>query len=116
VRFSQRKGLKPVRVDVQIESIDQELRNALWDGIFIVFHECNDHYSSYKSYIDTLYERMWHLYFKEPLDTIRDPWSRIRHVVMEGEWYEVYDIIEFIAKNFPIESKTEEFIDLCNQK
>lgn len=115
MRFSQRKGLKPIRCEIQVESIDEELRNALWDVIYMVFHECNDPYSNYRRPMTTLYERMWHLYFKEPLDTIRDPWSRIRNIVLRDDWFEVYDLIEFIAQNFPVQGKCETFTDLCNQ-
>lgn len=33
--FSQRKGLKPVKSVMQIDSMDSDLRNGLWNGLFI---------------------------------------------------------------------------------
>ncbi len=33
--FSQRKGLKPVKSIIQIDSMDTDLRNSLWNALSI---------------------------------------------------------------------------------
>lgn len=39
MRFSQRVGIVPVRVDIQRESIDQALRNKLWSALTLAFFD-----------------------------------------------------------------------------
>lgn len=40
--FSQRKGLKPVRDLIQIDSADERLRNALWNILYLVYLKANE--------------------------------------------------------------------------
>ena len=48
--FSQRRGLKPIKVGIQVDSIDNDLRNALWDAIQLaVWDKHKD--SSYHGYL-----------------------------------------------------------------
>jgi hypothetical protein len=111
--FSHRKGLKQIKCEIQTRSMDQDLRNGLWDAIYllIVKHES---YSS-DAFKDMLFSRLWHSYYKDPLDTIKTPWIRIRKTVLEGDWNEVYDMVEFIANNYPDETRCDDFVDFCNQ-
>lgn len=117
--FSQRKGLKPVKNVIQVDSIDEALRNGLWDAIKIY-------------YIDVIYERwlrdrnwkdlplkVWHSYFKKPIDTIPDKASsvieHIRKYFFSCEWYEIYDFIEFIISvTNRYDFSLNEFINFCN--
>ena len=34
--FSQRMGLKPIRTQIQIDSMDDDLRNSLWNNLTIL--------------------------------------------------------------------------------
>lgn len=61
---------------------------------------------------------LWWGYFKEPLDTLGKYWSRVRDKLrqyfFDCEWYEVYDFVEFVAQNHPVESTSEGFMQACN--
>ena len=104
--FSQRKGIKPVKSVMQVDSMDTELRNGLWNALTIFYWNQVKYHriSEYKS-IDILLKRLWHNYFKKPIDTLRDYWpdtyEEIREYFFNCKWYEVYDFIEFVANNYP---------------
>ena len=63
--------------------------------------------------------RLWHDYFKEPLDTLPNLWQTaydlLRKRFFNCEWNEVYDFIEFTAIFYPTPSRNEAFRDACNQ-
>ena len=111
MRFSQRKGVVPVRVELQRESIDQPLRNKIWTVVSITFFATKNDY-----YAGTDYEmpyvsvqRLWIHFFREPLDQIRD-WDRFKDqvralVLQKWTWYEVYDFLEAIAVEMGRERK-----------
>jgi hypothetical protein len=124
--FSQRKGITPIRTVIQADSIDDELRSRLWnalDGFYWHRVEPNPiggYRLSCNESIDTLFKRLWHNYFKEPLDTLNDDWPSTRKTMRDYfftcEWYQVYDLIEFIASNYPDEHArlNIEFMKFCN--
>jgi hypothetical protein len=111
--FSQRKGIRPIEKSIQRESVDGELRNRLWSCLKL---EIWDHYSpsDYMRNIDDesqrvlrLVQAIWLNYFKLPLDTIptfhqdhpKSAYEIIRERFFGGEWWEVYDFVEFVAKH-----------------
>ena len=122
--FSQRKGLKPVKAIMQIDYIDNDLRNGLWDALTLFYWDkmrtCY-HLSSEKD-INWLIRSLWHNYFKYPLDTLDDIWAhtynQLRNYFFDCSWNEVYDFIEFIANNYKDvygdTSVNEKFTDFTN--
>lgn len=126
--FSQRNGFKPIKDTIQIESIDTDLRNRLWDGLQLYYwdkvhkrfiSDINQNDSEYKVII--LLKRIWHGYYKQPIDTINNAWSAtysvIRQNFFEYEFFEVYDFIEFIANSYKngINDNTNiKFMEFCN--
>lgn len=119
--FSQRKGIKPVKKVMQVDSMDEELRNCLWNALSISYwKQVEDDWISNCEKIDTLLKRLWHNYFKRPIDTLRDYWpdtyKEIREYFFNFRWYEVYDFIEFIANNYPDESNklNLNLMNFCN--
>jgi hypothetical protein len=129
VRFSERYGYKKIRELVQIDSIDEPLRNALWSLLKIHIWD-NVHYASsmygggyYLSNESNrefkgLCERLWFHYFKKPLDQLDNKWTKVleqlRVYFFECEWYEVYDFIEFVANNYKKYKFREAFMQSCN--
>ena len=122
--FSQRKGLKPVKNIMQVDSMDEDLRNGLWNALTIFYWNKmkNNKFLSDVADIDFLFKRLWHNFFKKPLDTLDDYWTDtynlMRKHFFECAWYEVYDFIEFIANNrnntdYAI-LNNEKFVDFCN--
>jgi len=119
--FSQRKGIKPVKSVMQIDSMDSDLRNGLWNALTIFYWDqvIGVWISRYRRF-DILFKSLWLNYFKRPLDTLEDNWlntyKEIRKYFFNCEWSEVYDFIEFIANNYPYEydEVNPKFMDFCN--
>jgi len=119
--FSQRKGIKPVKSLMQVDSMDGDLRNGLWNALTISYwNKVKGHWISDYENINILLKRLWHSYFKKPLDTLSSYWpetyQEIRKYFFNCKWYEVYDFIEFIANNYPDEHNkvNPKFMNFCN--
>jgi len=116
--FSQRKGFRPITKVLQRESIDDDLRNRLWSGIKIALW---DNWSppdyGYQSEdckeVGKIVKKIWLHYFKQPIDTMprfdrdnpKSAYEIIREHFFEGEWWESYDLIEFLIKEIPAQWK-----------
>lgn len=125
MRFSERYGYKPVREIIQKESIDQELKNALWSIydrlIFANFRNSNRFNSSsiLGSNLEGLFLNIYMNLFHKPTDEIpqlfRSGIQRLKEYFMTCEWYEVYDFIEITLENYPnIPCKSEFFSKSIN--
>lgn len=106
MRFSERYGYRPVRESLQVDSMSSELRNSLWSvlqlNVWVQFG--HDPLRYYSTYVQELSTSFWLDYFKKPIDTLPNYASQIVDAVREYffacEWYEVYDVLEFVAGNF----------------
>jgi hypothetical protein len=126
VRFSERYGYKKVREIVQLDSVGEQLKNALWsllkihvwDHVRYTSEMYGGCFLSDNKEIKSLCERLWFNYFKKPLDTLDNDWSevlaRLRSYFFECPWYEVYDFIEFVANNYSRYQFKDQFIRSCN--
>jgi hypothetical protein len=122
--FSQRKGLKPIKSVIQIDSMDDDLRNGLWTALTIHCwnrihpNSLGEYYLSYDHDLETLVERIWMYYFKKPIDTLGNNWLGIRQGLRDHfyrcSWNEVYDFVEFVANNYPDQYVNSKFITRCN--
>ena len=120
--FSQRQGLKPVKEVIQLDSIDNAIRNGLWNGLTLYFWDLVSQYGSTQlsNRVDVawLVKKLWANYFKLTLDTLDDHWPTtlkyIKNYFYKCEWNEVYDIVEFVAQNFDREDAKRGFVDSCN--
>jgi hypothetical protein len=122
--FSEKKGLKPVRMGMQIKSMDDALRNGLWnmfdlcDWDQIRNSQVQDETLRYFDELRNLRQRVWLFYFKAPLDVQPRFWTDIRGSLREYffrcAWNEVYDFIEFVVANYEEEYRNEQFTVACN--
>lgn len=117
--FSQRKGLRKVRTAIQVDSIDDALRNRLWNVLKIYWDTMKyEQFIGVSPHMETLFTKLWHEYFKKPLDSMSIRWTdiyeEIRRYFFACEWYEVYDFLEFIANNYPGKERDERFMEACN--
>lgn len=104
--FSQRKGLKPAQKNLQLESIDQDLRNKLWSALQETVW---DQYNVFPRQIESTLRACWVYYFKEPLDTLphlhqsygKSAYKTIREYFFGSRWNEILDLLEFVGKNIP---------------
>lgn len=124
--FSQRKGFVPVKTVIQVDSMDDDLRNSLWNALTRYYWEkvrptiLAQYFLSDRqnSSLQTLFKRLWSDHFKEPVDTLADSWSKTydetREYFFDTNWYRVYDFIEFVANNHPDYSLNQRFMEYCN--
>lgn len=127
--FSERYGHKPIKEIIQIESMDEPLRNGLWSLLQV---HCWNHvrpssgiYGGYylndygNEEIQSLCQRLWFNYFKKPLDQLSNDWSKVlaqlREYFFECKWYESYDFIEFVCNNYDRYQFKDLFMKSCNQ-
>lgn len=119
MRFSERIGKKETKVEIQIDSIDQELKNGIWNILSRFINEPIKevqwmHHSNYKDLIDEI----WFSFFKEPIDQIPFSTDRvvqeIRKRFFTWNYLEIYDFIDFIASLNDSPFSSEEYINACN--
>ncbi len=108
--FSQRQGLKPVSQVAQVGTMNDELRNSLWNAMDTAFWSTDGfvygHHGSHGE-IEEFSHFLWSNYFKKPVDT-RPGYGRpgrgrmildsIREYFFGCEWHEVYDFLEFVVR------------------
>jgi hypothetical protein len=119
MKFSQRIGKMPVRISLQIESIDDDLRTRIWN--VIVEDLFSQNYS--EELEDRILKDMWIYFFNKPIDEIPS-YSGTGGIYPKGvkdwlkkwffntEWYRVYDLIEFLGE---LDAKLNlNFVNDCN--
>jgi len=117
--FSQKYGYKPVKNVIQLNIMDSDLRNGLWNALSISYWSKAGHTHALKD--DEIYpiiRDLWLDYFKRPIDTIPYSWGdtyqQIRKYFFKCEWFEVYDFVQFIANNYHSSSTNELFMKYSN--
>lgn len=104
MRFSERMGYKTVKTVLQLESIDDDLRASLWNTLdYWVFSQPNFKYSQHgKPAIEEFSKALWEFHFKKTFDKRPEGGAAIiafiRSHFFSCQWYEVYDLLEFVIK------------------
>jgi len=120
MKFSERMGLQPVKLELQVDSINPALRNRLWNVLQIEYWRYRAGYSLFDPVnyeLRDLCRKLWNKHFKAPIDQI--PTSpapaigQLRIFFFECKWFEVYDFIEFILNATPGGNRT--FSESCNR-
>lgn len=117
--FSQRRGFEVVSEVIQVNSMNQELRNSLWNvlsaNFFLEYSE--DIFSPTTVmycgvYVDSFIRFVWTNYFKLPLDHLSKLQSKVVEVILNlfqnGSWYKVYDFLEITLNYFKSSKLVEE--------
>jgi len=119
--FSQRHGYKPVKNVIQLDSMDSDLRNGLWNALDMYYWSKAGHTHALKDdrEIYPLIHHLWLDYFKRPTDSISFSWANtythIRSYFFSCDWYEVYDFVEFVASYYYDLPVNKEFMKYCNE-
>jgi len=125
MRFSERYGYQPIREIIQKNSINTDLKNALWNAIIVcIFNKYSYHFGARSrpiigSNLESFFQLLFHSFFKKRIDQI--PYS-IESTIAEIDtlffktykWYEIYNFIEACIEYFPFDEKKEDFIILLN--
>jgi AbiJ N-terminal domain 4 len=124
--FSQRTGIRPLSKAIQRESIDDDLRNALWTSFYESFVKSYSydafegrhpyaHYP-YQEELDTWLLMLWTHFLKRPSDTkpeFDEAVGRLRSNFFKADWHWVFDFLEFSAKQAATRGPV--LIDLANR-
>jgi hypothetical protein len=99
MKFSERYGYTEVRTSIQHESMDTKLRTDLWNVTRAVFTEvtATAQYSQYSLYAQDIWEGLWRSASDEIPQSISSFEGVLKNVVMNGKWFEVYDLIEYLV-------------------
>ncbi len=122
MRFSQRIGKRPIKTVLQVDSMDTDLRNRLWNTVLESFlNRLFNYVSQQKSQTSTT---IWKEFYKLPIDEIPtckvgdrneiDISKFVKEWFFKAEWDEVYDFIQFIVELDTGKIKVE-LIEACNQ-
>jgi len=100
LRFSQRIGKTPIRNSLQKDTMDDELRSCLWNCFTLTFFDYSGRLP--ERVWALFFKRMWHNFFKDPVDTVSDYFERnvatVRKWFFEAQCHEVYDFIEYVSR------------------
>jgi len=120
--FSQRKGLKKIRTEIQIESMDSALQNKLWNLLKIYYWDkMSGEWISNNRSLEVLFTGIWHNYFKKPLDEMPRLWDTlykyIRSYFFGCSWDEIYEFLEVVVYYYENEygkDTNNKFQEACN--
>ena len=107
--FSERMGIKAVRAVIQVDAIDDPLRNGLWDCLHLIVWKAHENRHDYDGVeganLEVIINRIWHQFFHLPIDSIpesmRETVAQIRRAFFDMPWSDCYDFVEFIAGVVP---------------
>lgn len=116
--FAERIGKRAARTLAQREDLDADTRTELWNVLVtlrgILRAVRTDTYGSDTTETNVL-DAVWTWEFKKPRDEMGSQdqvWARIKSSTMEGNWYDVLDLIEASVKYLD-RYKTHATEDLC---
>ena len=114
-KFSERIGIVSQPGTIQMDGMSDPLRNSLWN-LLLRFYD----YKQLRTLLIFLTEH----YFKKPTDEVPyrgfDCKELLKKSFFGMQWYEVYDLVEFIVKKFRFtknhatEAEKQRFIANCN--
>lgn len=101
--FSERMGLTEARTALQVDDMDEALRNSIWNILDMLVWTPNfgvDQYGRIRGNHNGVSRFIWADFFKLPVDSRpsrpKDVLARIRTSYGDLAWYEVYDFVEFM--------------------
>lgn len=121
MRFSERIGKTTPKSDFQIDSMDNDLRNGIWNTIYVfvaepLFKEATSNIK-YTKFADLAFSIVFSFY-KEPVDSMKtDAYEFIydlKRRLFKWDYLGVYDFIDFLASHKKLPFSLDEFIQLVN--
>lgn len=110
--FSERSGIRPVKSIIQLNTMDEDLKNGLWNIIHYLYYITG--MSNTCQYINN---QIWTQYYKKRIDEI--PSGNYGFVVkswfINSSWSEAYDLIEAILFFLGSGTTRQELIKKFNQ-
>ena len=109
MRFSERIGAKPLRDVVQVTSMDDNLRNSLWNLLLPwVQGRKGQGHLWWEAAVAIARD-----FTKQPVDELPpnnqyDLHGWVKEIFFESKWFEVFDLIEFVVGNVPVPGRSPE--------
>ena len=102
MKFSERVGISKIDTALQVQGMNDDLRNSLWNVLDLLIWQSKDFIT--KQYgivrIQDFSSRLWFNFFKLPIDSRPKYGDEILEIIREhffnGEWYDVYAILEYV--------------------
>nr|MBC7611566.1 hypothetical protein [Pseudopedobacter sp.] len=124
MRFSQRNGISAIEKSIQLDCMDEELKNSLWNVLkLLILDNIRNRTNQYTTLnpFKQFTISLWHNFYKLPIDEIpydsNDARAYIRIWFFQADWYEIYDFIEFsfeLVRNSNYEIKTDKIEEKFN--
>ena len=117
--FSRREGFDDRMNIVQLDDIDEPLRNGIWNCLIKIYDLIDDDVISASSADSGLLTDCWENVFKQPIDIISDilnpPLRReFRRQYYDAKWFTVYDLIEYLISNDKNKRRRQSIKQCCN--
>ena len=119
--FSEKYGFKPTRTVLQSDSMDEPLRNGLWNVLFNEYLRTLKEFQFFSQLDETerlIISVIWGDFFNLPLDDIQSVnminLQLIKGCFLKCVWNEVYDLVQFCA-NLRDQKSNSEFKMKCNR-
>src|SRR6266436_2233803 len=103
--FSDRIGITKPRTILQVEAMDDELRNGMWQACNEHhFRQDDDHHFPYDVQFQNLLSNVYVDFFKKTSDAIPYGYEAgirsIRNWFFGAQWWEIYNFVEFLISAF----------------
>lgn len=124
MKFSERKGLKPLSQVIQLDGMTKEIRNSIWNVLDLLVWRRRDFITPPLSTIEPEIRAfsldLWFNYFKKPLDE-RPKYETlifgaIREYFFQCKWFEVYDFLEHVLNYFEDETLNTAVNDILERE
>lgn len=122
MRFSERMGFKEPSNIIQLEGMNKDLRTSLWNIFYKLYLAYEGKEISYRSGCikssDQVTSHIWMNFLKLEID-IKPEFgytsfeNKFKKIFFDLEWYEVYDLLEFIV-NYDDTERGDQFKEICN--
>lgn len=117
--FSERYGFSQPKSVIQIDSMDDDLRNSLWNALFVFYFDGITSQTSEKNTAIMGFTKFyWLRYLKWPIDKFpykgSEQFSILRDRYFKYQWNEVYDFIQIIANDYDDLDQNQKFMHYCN--
>ncbi|MEI3376391.1 MAG: hypothetical protein V8R08_00875 [Coriobacteriales bacterium] len=97
--FSEKYGYTDPKTVLQHEEASDDLRMSIYN----VLYQCVGEYRP-DSTFEQICEDLWTEYWHKPIDTFPSRYwyfyPELKSKIIEGEWFEAYDIIDFLLEKF----------------
>lgn len=95
--FSERYGFKKSNENIQFESIDNALKNGLWNALYPFISDIST-YISDAGFFQNIFIRLWTSVYKNRIDELPNESQYVEYIrnkFFNCKWYEIYDLLEY---------------------